>query len=56
MNSDAVENVFCMQRPSYRGANTNPAASQYKYLELHHRECPVHKSELQFSSPLKLDM
>lgn len=31
INSDVVENVFCMQRTICHGANTNPDASQYRY-------------------------
>ena len=32
INSDIVENVFCMQRAIYGGANTNPDANQYRYI------------------------
>jgi hypothetical protein len=30
INSDAVENIFCQQRATYNGANTNPTALQYQ--------------------------
>ncbi|KAL4217005.1 hypothetical protein ACF0H5_023461 [Mactra antiquata] len=30
INSDVIENVFNMQRSTYRGANTNPNAFQYR--------------------------
>ena len=31
VNSDVCENIFCQQRASYNGANSNPDASQYRY-------------------------
>ena len=30
INSDIVENIFCQQRATYNGGNTNPTAQQYK--------------------------
>jgi hypothetical protein len=31
VNSDIIENMFCQQRASYNGANTNPNALQYRH-------------------------
>ena len=36
VNWDIVENIFCMQRSIYSGANTNPDASQYRYMKAHY--------------------
>lgn len=30
INSDIVENIFCQQRSTYNGANSNPNALQYQ--------------------------
>ena len=30
INTDVVENIFCQQRATYSGANSNPDASQYR--------------------------
>ena len=38
INSDVVENIFCQQRATYSGANSNPDASQYRYIH-HEMHC-----------------
>ena len=38
VNSDVVENLFCMQRAIYNGPNTHPDAAHYRYiLNMHHK-------------------
>ena len=32
INSDICENIFCQMRATYNGANSNPDASQYRYI------------------------
>ena len=33
INSDICENIFCQARSTYNGPNTNPDATQYRYIE-----------------------